>query len=110
MAQKAEKAPNATNTTLDGKSAATGNQYPDEFFIDPWNAKLDAQYPHESGGAPDGRTLYSPTRTPEGMGVIELHGEESYDSNWETGVRGSPTRPKGPRESTRWTPKGGKGR
>ena len=109
MAQKAEKNPNPRNTTIDGKVASTGNSYPDQFFINPWNAKLDAQYPNENGGAPDDRTLYSPTLTPVGMEAMHLNGKSDYDSNWEHGVRGGiEEKPKGPRTSTRWTPKGGK--
>ncbi|MGD0968626.1 MAG: hypothetical protein ABR949_10095 [Candidatus Aquilonibacter sp.] len=111
MAQKAEKKPTPINTTLDGKVAATGNHYPDEFFINPWNAKLDGQYPNENGHAPEDRTLYSPSKTIEGMGVLSLNNKSDYDSNWEHGVRGGiEEKPRGPRESTRWTPKGGKGR
>lgn len=87
MAQKAEKHPTPTNTVLDGKVAATGNQYPDSFFINPWNAMLDTQYGDESGRANESKTLYSPTNTVTGMGAIPLHGKDAYDSNWEHGYR-----------------------
>lgn len=110
MAQKAEKFPEPRNTTLDGKVAATGNQYPDSNFINPWNAMLDTQYGNEDGHANDTKTLYSPTGTVIGAaGAIPLHQKSSYDSNWEHGVRGGiEDKPKGPRTPSRWTPRGGK--
>lgn len=108
MAQRAEKKPNPTNRVLDGKVAATGSSYPDKYFINPFNAGIDSQYGDESGHPNESRTLCSPTETPVGMGVLGLNGESDYDSNWETGVRGKAYKPKGPREGTRWTPRGGK--
>lgn len=109
MAQKAERMPNPKNTVLDGKTAAVGASYPDTNFINPWNNGLDGQYGNEDGHANDTRTLYSPTRTIDGMGVLSLNGEDSYDSNWEHGVRGPTYTPKGGADkATRWTPRGGK--
>ena len=109
MAQKAERKPSPINPRLDGKVAATGSNYPDEFFINPWNANLDSQYGHDDGHANDSKTLYSPTSTVVGMNALELHQKSSYDSNWEHGVRGGiEDKPKGPRTSSRWTPRGGK--
>lgn len=97
-----------TGTTLDGKVAATGNDYPDDRFKNPWNAGVDEQYPFADGASPSDKTLYGPTRTPVAMDAVELNGLSDYDSNWEHGTRGIEKKPRGPREGERWTPRGGK--
>ena len=109
-AQVGEGRPDPTNTTIDRKRAATGNEYPEQFWINPWNAGLDNQYGDEDGSPNETRTLRSPTATPIGVNAIPIHDDSSYDSNWEYGIRGKAYDPPGPKEPTRWTPKGGGGR
>lgn len=82
MAQKAKTFPTPVDPALDGKVAATGSNYPDKFFINPWNGGLDERFDYDN----DAKTLRSPTDTPGGMG-LQLHGKDSYDSNWEHGYR-----------------------
>lgn len=84
------------------KGKCVGPDYAEENYENPWNVGIDGVY-----GSGDHRTLLSPSRTIEGMGVIHNNGDESYDSNWEHGVRGAPYKPKGGNSrNTRWTPKG----
>jgi hypothetical protein len=107
--ERVEQDPRADNTIMDGKVAAVGSSYPDGRFVNPWNAGLDKQFPTNDGYSPSDKTLYGPTATPEAMGALELNGMSDYDSNWEHGVRGGIEKaPKGPREGSRWTPKGGR--
>lgn len=105
--QRGEGKPDPTNTTIDNQRAATGDNYPSQFFVNPWNAGLDMQYGETDGSANETRTLRSPSSTVIGLNAIEIHEGTSYDSNWEYGTRGKPYDPPGPKESTRWTPRGG---
>jgi hypothetical protein len=79
MAQKSEK--------LAGKRTATGCNYDDKFFENPWNAGIDSQYGDENGKPNESKTLYSPTSTVVGMHALEIHDKDSYDRNWEHGYR-----------------------
>jgi hypothetical protein len=103
------------------KGPTVGPDYPNENYRNPWNGgDIDKQYGEEQNAGFEGenllerveanstRTLYSPTSTVAGMHVLGLNGLTDYDSNWEHGVRGGiEEKPKGPREGTRWTPRGG---
>ena len=105
------------------KTEAVGPEYPESHYRNPWNVGIDENYGDEVGASSerdfqsprilpnDTRTLFSPTSTPVGMHAIDLNAMSDYDSNWEHGVRGGiEAKPRGPRESTRWTPRGGKGK
>jgi hypothetical protein len=107
--RQTETKPEPGNTILDAKVAATGSSYPDDRFVNPWNAGIDLRYPTPDGYAPSDKTTYSPTNTVGAMGALDVNGLSDYDSNWEHGVRGGiEEKPKGPREGQRWTPRGGK--
>ena len=67
--------PTPVSPKLDGPEAATGRNYPSEFFTNPWNAGIDRQ----RGLHDEHKTLNSPTITTEGPGIPLNH---SYDDNW----------------------------
>jgi hypothetical protein len=83
------------------KGAAVGPDYAESHYSNPWNVGIDKTY-----GNGDDKTLLSPTATVEGMGVLELHDKESYDSNWEHGTRAVVSGKGGKRDPSRWTPRG----
>ena len=102
----------------DSKVGSVGPSYPDSHFRNPFNVGIDSVYGDESEGrsseftqprygAGTSKTLLSPTSTVVGMHVVDVNGLNDYDSNWEHGTRATDRKPKGPRESQRWTPRGG---
>jgi len=50
-----------------------GPDYPETNFSNPFNMGID-----EESGSDEGKTLYSPTSTPEGIGPLR----EDYDELW----------------------------